>query len=100
MILDDGEELTVVQGFLKGDRVVQPGEPRRMQIEQDGKNSELPAEHLPEPFNAPKMTTVSQPADWHCPRLPAVWPPAVCLSQPGSLCRQSLVRLNREICLY
>ncbi|MBE9553501.1 MAG: hypothetical protein IMF05_08565 [Proteobacteria bacterium] len=58
VILDNGEELTLVQDFLEGDRVVQPGDTCRMQIENDGKNRILPAEHLPDQINAPKTTTV------------------------------------------
>ena len=58
IILDNGEERTLVQDFLEGDRVVQPGETCRMQIENDGKNRILPAEHLPDQINAPKTTTV------------------------------------------
>ena len=58
VILDDGEELTLVQDFLEGDRVVQPGDTCRLQTEHDGKNRVLPAEHLPDQINAPKMTTV------------------------------------------
>lgn len=58
IILDDGQELTLVQDLLEGDRVVNPGETCRMQIENDGKNRVLPAEHLPEQINAPKTTTV------------------------------------------
>ncbi len=58
IILDNGEEHTLVQDHLEGDRVVQPGETCRMQIENDGKNRVLPAEHLPDQINAPKTTTV------------------------------------------
>lgn len=58
IILDNGEERTLVQDLLEGDRVVQPGETCRLQIENDGKNRVLPAEHLPEQINAPKTTTV------------------------------------------
>jgi len=58
IILDDGQELTLVQDLLESDRVVQPGETCRLQVEQDGKNRVLPAEHLPDTINAPKTTTV------------------------------------------
>ena len=58
VILDNGEEFTLVQDFLEGDRVVQPGGTCRMQIENDGKNRILPAEHLPDRINAPKTTNV------------------------------------------
>jgi len=58
IILDDGQELTLVQDLLESDRVVQPGETCRLQVEQDGKNRVLPAEHLPDAINAPKTTTV------------------------------------------
>lgn len=58
IILDNGEERTLVQDFLEGDRVVHPGETCRLQIEHDGKNRVLPAEQLPEQVNAPKKTTV------------------------------------------
>ena len=58
IILDNGDEHTLVQDFLEGDRVVQPGETCRMQIENDGKNRVLPAEHLPDQINAPKTTNV------------------------------------------
>lgn len=58
VILDNGEELTLVQDFLEGDRVVQPGDTCRMQIEHDGKNRVLPAEQLPDQIQAPKTTTV------------------------------------------
>lgn len=60
VVLTDGEELTLVQDLLDGDRVVQPGETCRMQIAQDGKNRVLPAEHLPATISAPKTTTVGQ----------------------------------------
>lgn len=60
VILDDGKEMTLVQDFLEGDRVVQAGETCRMQIENDGKNRVLPAEHLPDQIQAPKTTTVVQ----------------------------------------
>ena len=58
IILDDGEELTLVQDLLESDRIVQPGETCRLQIENTGMNRVLPAEHLPEQINAPKATTV------------------------------------------
>jgi len=58
VILDNGEELTMVQDFLEGDRVVQPGDTCRMQTANDGKNRILPAEHLPEQIQAPKTTTI------------------------------------------
>jgi outer membrane lipoprotein SlyB len=58
IVLENGEEHTLVQDLLEGDRVVQPGETCRMQIEQDGKNRVLPAEHLPDQISAPKTTTV------------------------------------------
>lgn len=58
VILDNGEELTLVQDFLEGDRVVQQGETCRMQIEHGGKNRVLPAEQLPDQIQAPKTTTV------------------------------------------
>ncbi len=58
IILDDGQELTLVQDFLETDRIVQPGETCRLQIEAEGMNRVLPAEHLPERINAPKTTTV------------------------------------------
>ena len=58
IILDDGEELTLVQDLLESDRIVQPGETCRLQIENNGMNRVLPAEHLPDQINAPKTTTV------------------------------------------
>lgn len=58
IILYNGEELTLVQDLLETDRVVQPGETCRLQVENDGKNRVLPAEHLPDTINAPKTTTV------------------------------------------
>jgi outer membrane lipoprotein SlyB len=58
VILEDGQELTLVQDLLESDRIIQPGDTCRLQIEQDGKNRVLPAEHLPEQINAPKTTTV------------------------------------------
>ncbi len=59
VILADGEELTLVQDWLEGDRVVQPGETCRLQIANDGKNRVLPAEHLQETIAAPKATTIN-----------------------------------------
>ena len=58
IILDNGEEMTLVQDFLEGDRVVRAGDTCRLQIEHDGKNRVLPAEHLPDQIQAPKTTTV------------------------------------------
>jgi len=58
IILENGEEHTLVQDFLEGDRVVQAGQSCRMQIEHDGKNRVLPAEQLPEQIQAPTTTTV------------------------------------------
>jgi outer membrane lipoprotein SlyB len=58
IILDNGDEHTLVQDFLEGDRVVQQGETCRMQVENDGKNRVLPAEHLPDQIQAPKTTTL------------------------------------------
>lgn len=58
VILATGEELSLVQDFLEGDRVVQPGETCRLQYENDGKNRVLPAEHLPGQISAPKTTGV------------------------------------------
>ena len=58
VILADGSEQTHVQDFLEGDRVVQVGETCRLQIEHDGKNRVLPAEHLQERIQAPKKTTI------------------------------------------
>jgi len=58
IILGNGEERTLVQDFLEGDRVVQAGETCRLQIANDGKNRVLPAEQLPDQINAPKTTTV------------------------------------------
>jgi outer membrane lipoprotein SlyB len=60
VILADGSEQTHVQDFLEGDRVVQPGETCRLQIEHDGKNRVLPAEHLQESIQAPKKTQIVQ----------------------------------------
>ncbi len=59
VILDNGEELTLVQDWLEGDRVVQAGETCRLQIANDGKNRVLPAEHLQETIAAPKATTIA-----------------------------------------
>ncbi len=59
VILDDGEELTLVQDWLEGDRVVRAGDTCRLQIANDGKNRVLPAEHLQETIAAPKKTTVN-----------------------------------------
>ena len=56
VILENGEEHTLVQDFLEGDRVVNAGQTCRMQIEHDGKNRILPAEQLPEQINAPTTT--------------------------------------------
>jgi len=58
IILDSGEELTLVQDLLESDRIVQPGETCRLQTENEGMNRVLPAEHLPDQINAPKTTTV------------------------------------------
>lgn len=58
IILHNGEELTLVQDLLEGDRVVQPGDTCRMQTENDGKSRVLPAEHLPDRIQAPKATKV------------------------------------------
>jgi outer membrane lipoprotein SlyB len=58
VILENGEELTLVQDFLEGDRTVYAGQTCRLQIENDGKNRVLPAEHLPDQIQAPKTTTV------------------------------------------
>jgi outer membrane lipoprotein SlyB len=58
IILADGTEETHVQDFLEGDRVVQPGETCRLQIEHDGKNRVLPAEQLPDAIQAPKKTQI------------------------------------------
>lgn len=60
IILADGSEQTHVQDFLEGDRVVQPGETCRLQIEHDGKNRVLPAEHLQDSIQAPKKTQIVQ----------------------------------------
>jgi outer membrane lipoprotein SlyB len=60
VILEDGEELTLVQDWLEGDRVVQAGETCRLQVANDGKNRVLPAEHLPESIAAPKATTIAK----------------------------------------
>lgn len=58
IILADGTEETHVQDFLEGDRIVQVGETCRLQIERDGKNRVLPAEHLQERIQAPKKTQI------------------------------------------
>ena len=58
IILADGSEQTHVQDFLEGDRVVQVGETCRLQIEHDGKNRVLPAEHLQDAIRAPKKTQI------------------------------------------
>lgn len=59
IILADGREQTHVQDFLEGDRVVRPGETCRLQIEKDGKNRVLPAEHLQDSIQAPKQTKIT-----------------------------------------
>ncbi len=59
VILEDGEEFTLVQDWLEGDRVVQAGETCRLQIASDGKNRVLPAEHLQETIAAPKATQIT-----------------------------------------
>lgn len=59
IILADGSEQTHVQDFLEGDRVVQVGETCRLQIEHDGMNRVLPAEHLQDSISAPKKTTIT-----------------------------------------
>ena len=58
IILDDGQELTLVQDLLESDRIVQAGETCRLQIESNGMNRVLPAEHLPDSISAPETTTV------------------------------------------
>lgn len=58
IILESGEERTLVQDFLEGDRTVYAGQSCRLQTENDGKNRVLPAEHLPDQIQAPKTTTV------------------------------------------
>jgi outer membrane lipoprotein SlyB len=58
IILSDNSEQTHVQDFLDGDRIVQAGETCRLQIEHDGKNRVLPAEHLPGTIQAPKQTQI------------------------------------------
>lgn len=60
IILADGTEETHVQDFLKGDRIVKPGETCRLQIEHDGHNRVLPAEQLPDAVKAPKKTQIIQ----------------------------------------
>lgn len=59
VILADGSEQTHVQDFLEGDRVVQVGETCRLQIEHNGMNRVLPAEHLQDSISAPKKTTIT-----------------------------------------
>lgn len=59
IILGDGSEQTHVQDFLEGDRVVQVGETCRLQIEHNGMNRVLPAEHLQDRISAPKKTTIT-----------------------------------------
>ncbi len=59
IILANGDEQTHVQDFLEGDRVVQVGETCRLQIEHDGKNRVLPAEHLQDSIKAPKKTQIT-----------------------------------------
>jgi outer membrane lipoprotein SlyB len=58
IILADGSEQTHVQDFLEGDRVVQVGETCRLQIEHNGMNRVLPAEHLQDSISAPKKTKI------------------------------------------
>ena len=58
IILGDGSEQTHVQDFLEGDRVVQVGETCRLQIEHNGMNRVLPAEHLQDSISAPKKTQI------------------------------------------
>ena len=58
IILGDGSEQTHVQDFLEGDRVVQVGETCRLQIEHNGMNRVLPAEHLQDSISAPKKTKI------------------------------------------
>jgi outer membrane lipoprotein SlyB len=60
IILADGSEQTHVQDFLEGDRIVQVGETCRLQIEHDGMNRVLPAEHLQDSIQAPKKTEIIQ----------------------------------------
>lgn len=60
VILADGSEQTHVQDFLEGDRVVQKGETCRLQIEHNGMNRVLPAEHLQDSIQAPKKTQIIQ----------------------------------------
>jgi outer membrane lipoprotein SlyB len=60
IILADGSEQTHVQDFLEGDRVVQKGETCRLQIEHNGMNRVLPAEHLQDAIQAPKKTQIIQ----------------------------------------
>lgn len=58
VILDSGEERTLVQEFLETDRVVNVGETCRLQVAADGRNRVLPAEHLPGQILAPKSTQI------------------------------------------
>lgn len=58
IVLDSGEELTLVQDLLENDRIVLAGDTCRLQIESDGMSRVLPAEHLPDRIDAPKETTV------------------------------------------
>lgn len=60
IILGDGSEQTHVQDFLEGDRIVQVGETCRLQIEHNGMNRVLPAEHLQDSISAPKKTQIIQ----------------------------------------
>ena len=60
IILADGSEQTHVQDFLEGDRIVQVGETCRLQIEHNGMNRVLPAEHLQDSIQAPKKTQITQ----------------------------------------
>lgn len=60
VILDNGEEFTLVQDMLEGDRVVQAGETCRMQTGKGGKNRILPAEQLPDSVSAPKTTEIAE----------------------------------------
>ena len=58
IIKSNGEESTHVQELLPTDRVLAVGDTCRVQIDFDGKNRVLPAEHLPDAIAAPKTTTV------------------------------------------
>lgn len=60
IIMADGSEQTHVQDFLEGDRIVQKGETCRLQIEHNGMNRVLPAEHLQDAIQAPKKTQIIQ----------------------------------------